>query len=131
VIGSFLRRLGLGAATPRARVFLHGGDRHGIYTNRDFAQLRQIILDQRLLKASVSRIYWDVAGPVPDHETYVVLFWWQGHYFSTVESKYTGSYGEAAARCNALSRRDDRTDHHYSLAVDVTDAVMRQEPGYV
>jgi hypothetical protein len=126
---------------PPARILLAGGVREGVYTDRDFATLRQIILDQRLLERRESRVFWEVSGPVPGYKEYAVVYWWSGsHSSADVEVKFRGTFDEAVAfRAAAVARRDARCRldctaaslGRESLAVDVTDAVMAREPGYV
>jgi hypothetical protein len=120
-------------AAPPARIFLCSGRSYnptGIYTDRDFAQLRQIVLDRQLLGKPVPQILWEVAGPVPGCDEYVIVLWWQYGRFGSARVEETGPYDATAERAGAMQRCDTESGHRYSAAVDVTDAVMRQEPGY-
>lgn len=131
----FLRRLlGLTPATPPARIFLCS-DKYftlsGIYTNHDFAALRQIVADRRLLGKLVPRILWEVARPVPGCDEYAIILWWQFGQRGSACVEETGPYDTVAERAGAMQRSDTDKTNRYSVAVDVTDAVMAREPGYV
>lgn len=136
----FLRRL-LGHDTPRrgsGRIFLCTDSpfaTNGVYTDADFAKLRQIVIDLRFLherEDRQSRIYWATNEPVPGYNEYVVVRWsWFGYAGGLAARMWAGTFDLAVQHAGALQRVSTNRDHRYSVAVDVTDAVMAREPGYV
>lgn len=107
----------------RERFFLCGGDRVCVGGDALLGEMRQTILDQRLLEKPESRIYREVASPVSGVEEYVVMYWWI--IVSTcVEIRYRGPFAEAVARLEALRRRNPESREDYTLAYDVTDRVL-------
>lgn len=110
------------------RFFLCGGDRVCVGGDALLGEMRQTILDQRLLEKPESRIYRETPTPVPGVEEYVVVYWWI--IISTcVEVKYRGPFAEAVARLEALRRRDPDDRDDYTLAHDVTDRVLAAGEG--
>lgn len=121
------------AAAPPARIFLCSGrafNPTGVFTDRDFADLRQIVLAQRLLGRPEPQILWEVARPVPGRDEYVIVHWWQYGQSGSAIVEETGPYDVTANRAGAMQRSTTNRNHRYSVAVDVTAAVVAQEPGY-